>query len=73
MNKFALVLSVVGLMMLGSGCASEVGDGEEDAVQQDDSTGSVAEAAVCRKVCHTQWLIRNGRRVRHTVCRSVCR
>jgi hypothetical protein len=73
MKKFAAVLSVLGLMMLGGACASEVGEGEEDAVQQDDATASTAEPVVCRKSCHSEWTIRNGRRVCRTVCHSICK
>jgi protein involved in sex pheromone biosynthesis len=73
MKKFAAVLAVLGMMMLGGACASQVDDSEDDAVQQDDSaTGSAVDALHCRRVCHSVWTIRNGRRVRGTVCHRVC-
>jgi hypothetical protein len=74
MKKLAAILSVLGMVVLGGACVSEVDDGDEAAVQQDDATataaqddatGSASQDLICRKVCR----VRHGRRVCHTVCR----
>jgi PBP1b-binding outer membrane lipoprotein LpoB len=83
MKKLVLVLSVLGMAVLSSGCVSQVGDDEEDATQQDEAAATVQQddatatatpeihsRRVCRHVCHRD---RFGRRHCRRVCRIVRR
>ena len=73
MKTWAAVLSVVGVMVLGSGCASTDSGADEESTPQDEMVSSAPEA-VCRQVCRSECRIgRFGRRECRRVCHSDCR
>ncbi len=73
MKTWAAVLSVVGVMVLGCGCAPTESAADEENAQQEGVVG-VAPEAVCRQVCRSDCRIgRFGRRDCRRVCRSDCR
>jgi hypothetical protein len=73
MRTWAAVLSVMGVVLLGCGCASQESAADEENAQVENAqaegvTGSAPEAIRrCHRVC------RYDHRLRRRICRSVCR
>jgi hypothetical protein len=71
MKLWTAVASIVGVALLGCGCAATEGAANEENGQEEASTGS-AQEAICRRVCQQQCTFFHGVRQCRSVCRTIC-